>query len=116
MMARAVQYHPRRVLTGMVKLWPASTRRDEWIWSHRGGTLGAPVANQYDPVSIAYFSLGFLWVPRHLLDLAFPAHDNWHWGEMDVKLSELAYTHQIVVNAVPECRPKHLHFTEAHNR
>lgn len=114
-MAAAASRTTGRVLTGMVKLWPASTGRKEWMWSHRGGTLGNPVASQYENTTIAYFSLGFLWVPRKLLDIAFPAYDNWQWGEMDVKLSELAYRNYIPVHAVHGARPKHLHFTDEHN-
>lgn len=85
------------------------------MWSHRGGNLGQPVAGQHDITTVTYFSLGFLWVPKQLLNLAFPAHADWHWGEMDVGLSEIAYRHQINVMAVKDCRPKHLHFTEEHN-
>jgi hypothetical protein len=114
--AKAVQYHPQRVLTGMVKLWPASTGRNEWIWSHRGGIYGAPEAGQHSVEYPAYFSLGFLWVPRQLLDLAFPEHDDWRWGQMDVGLSEIALHSRIVAQAVTDCRPKHLHFTKTHNR
>ena len=115
-MAKAVQWHPQRVMTGMVKLWPASTGRPEWMWSHRGGVLGSPEATQHAITSPAYFSLGFLWVPRQLLDLAFPEHDNWRWGEMDVGLSEIALRNRIVAQTVTGCTPKHLHFTEEHNR
>lgn len=115
-MQRAVTYRPERVHTGLVKLWPASTGRDDWMWSHRGGHIGQPVATQHEPNPIIYFSLGFLWVPRRLLSLAFPRHEDWRWGEMDVQLSELAYHNQIPVSSVAGCTPKHLHFTEAHNR
>lgn len=115
-MKRSVHFHPDRVFTGMVKLWPASTGRTEWIWSHRGGTLGSPEASQHPYPSPTYFSLGFLWVPRRLLDLAFPEHDDWRWGEMDVGLSEIAFRNRIPAQAITDCRPKHVHFTEEHNR
>lgn len=107
---------PDHVHTGMVKLWPASTGRPDWMWSHRGGTIGNPEATQLDPIHIAYFSLGFLYVPRLLMDLCFPAHDNWAWGQMDVGMSEIAWQNHIPIRAVYDARPKHLHFTAAHNR
>lgn len=115
-MSSAVFLQPHDVHTGMVKLWPASTGRPDWMWSHRGGTVGNPVAGQHDVIHIAYFSLGFVFVPRRLLDRAFPAHANWKWGEMDVGLSEIAGRNHIRIHAVPDCTPKHLHFTESHNR
>jgi hypothetical protein len=106
---------PLMVHTGMVKLWPASTGRKEWMWSHRGGTLGAPEATQLDPIRIAYFSLGFLYVPRRLMDLCFPKHDDWAHGEMDVGMSEIAWKNNIPVRAVYGATPKHLHFAPSHN-
>lgn len=115
-MCTAAFLHPEAVHTGMVKLWPASTGRTEWMWSHRGGRRGAPEATQLDPIHIAYFSLGFVYVPRKLLDIAFPTYAHWKWGEMDVGLSELAWQYSIPIRAVYDARPKHLHFTESHNR
>lgn len=116
LMQRAVTYQPRRVHTGLVKLWPASTGRSEWMWSHRGGTMGNPEAGQGDIRPVVYFSLGFLWVPRALLDVAFPAYQGWRWGQMDTGLSELAFHHRINVQLVAGCEPRHMHFTKAHNR
>lgn len=104
------------VLTGLVKLWPASTGRPEWMWSHRGGKLGHPEAGQLDIIFPRYFSLGFVFIPRILMDLAFPEHANWQWGEMDVGLSELAMRNGIPARVVYGATPKHLHFREAHNR
>ena len=115
-MCAAARLKPELVHTGMVKLWPASTSRAEWMWSHRGGTLNAPEATQLDPVHIAYFSLGFLYVPRKLMDLCFPAHDDWRHGEMDVGMSEVALRNGIGVRAVYDAMPKHLHFAPAHTR
>lgn len=115
-MCAAARRQPELVHTGMVKLWPASTKRAEWMWSHRGGKLSAPEATQLDPIRIAYFSLGFLYVPRRLMDLCFPAHDNWRWGEMDVGMSEIAWRNGIRCRAVYDATPKHLHFTPSHNR
>lgn len=112
----AVRMDAERVYTGMVKLWPASTRRPEWMWSHRGGKLGAPEATQLDPMRTVYFSIGFAFIPRQLMDLAFPEHSDWSWGQMDVGLSELAYHHRIRVGVVYDAMPKHLHFLASHNR
>lgn len=107
---------PTSVHTGLVKLWPASTGRLEWMWSHRGGSLGAPEAGQLDIIHPAYFSLGFVFIPRMLMDLAFPDNAGWKWGQMDVGLSEIALRHHIPIKVVYDAQPKHLHFTDAHNR
>lgn len=115
-MCAAAFLQPELVHTGMVKLWPGSTGRPDWMWSHRGGKIGAPEATQLEPIHIAYFSLGFLYVPRRLMDLCFPAHDNWRWGEMDVGMSEIAWRNGISARAVYDAMPKHLHFTPSHNR
>ncbi len=115
-MKSAVFRRPEVVHTGLVKLWPASTGRPEWMWSHRGGTINDPEAGQLDIIHPVYFSLGFVYIPRQLLDLAFPTNDNWKWGEMDVGLSEIAYFHSIPINVVYGAMPKHLHFRDAHNK
>lgn len=114
-MNAAVLEHPADLHTGMVKLWPESTSRDDWMWSHRGGTLGSPAATQDETAPVAYVSLGFLWTPARLLDLAAPVMSGWQWGNADVRLSELALEHGIAAHSVPHCRPKHLHFQREHD-
>ena len=111
----AVELAPRDVHTGMVKLWPESTGRDDWIWSHRGGSVGFPAATQSETAPVMYFSIGFAWIPARLLNLACPAMESWQWGETDVRLSELALHHGIDAHSVGRCRPKHLHFTKEHD-
>lgn len=113
-MTDAIEAAPAAVHTGLVKLWPRSTSRDAWIWSHRGGSLGSPAATQIEDVPIAYVSTCFLWTPAQLLDLAFPAGASWQWDQVDVGLSELALTHGIPLYGVAGCRPKHLHYREDH--
>src|SRR5579859_452457 len=114
-MAEAVQLQPQDLHTGMVKLWPESTELPDWIWSHRGGTLGEPAATQDGSAPVSYVSLGFLWVPARLLDLAAPTIATWRHGAADVKLSELALESGVPAHAVQACRPKHLHFQGEHD-
>lgn len=109
-MADAVADRPADVHTGMVKGWPASTGRPDWIWSHRSGRLGYPEAHQQEDAPVVYVSTCFLWTPARLLDLAQPVMPAWRWEQVDVGLSELALAHDIPRWAVPGCRPKHLHF------
>lgn len=114
-MRLAVTMAPADMHTGLVKLWPESTGRDDWIWSHRGGTLGYPAATQKDTRTVAYVATGFLWTPARLLDLVFPRLEAAQWQEVDVALSETALEHGIEARTVPGCRPKHLHFTKEHD-
>lgn len=114
-MTEAVEANPGVMHTGMVKLWPASTSRDAWMWSHRGGTLGNPVVLTDAYAPIAYVSLGFLWVPGRLLDLAAPVMGQWQHGQADVNLSELALRNGIPARLVRHCQPKHLHFQREHD-
>lgn len=114
-MTAQVERAPMDIHTGLVKLWPQSTARKDWMWSHRGGTLGAPVVLDDPYAPIAYVSLGFLWAPRRLLDAAAPVMGGWQHGEGDVKLSEVALDHGIPAWAVQGCQPKHLHFQGEHD-
>lgn len=114
-MELAAAASPGNVYTGVLKLWPISTGRSDWIWSHRGGTMGNPVATKDETVPIAYVAMGFLWTPARLLSAAFPQHRAWQYHEIDVGLSELALALGIPMYRVPDCRPKHLHFQPEHH-
>lgn len=113
-MTAAVLEAPQLLHTGAVKLWPVSTGLDDWIWSHRGGTLGWPAATQQEDVPIAYVATDMLWAPARLLDLVAEAGSDWTVFQFDVGLSEIALAHGIEARLVPGCRPKHLHFTTEH--
>lgn len=114
-MTAAVEQLPADLHTGMVKLWPTSTSRDTWIWSHRPGTLGAPAATQDETAPVIYVSTCFLWIPARLLDLIQVEVASWPWEGFDVALSEAALRAGIGAHAVPACRPKHLHFAAGHH-
>jgi hypothetical protein len=112
----AVMHQPHQVHAGLVKLWPASTGRPEWVWSHRGGKLGNPEAGRLDIIHPTYFALEFTYIPRILMDLAFPAHDDWSDEDIAEGLSEMALQHHIRVNVVYEATPKNLNFRVAQTR
>lgn len=114
-MAASVAQLPDDLHTGMVKLWPYSTSRDTWMWSHRAGTISQPEVITDEAVQPTYVSLGFLWVPARLLNIAAPAMRRWRHSEGDVGLSEAAIRHGIPAHAVRDCRPKHLHFQGEHD-
>lgn len=114
-MVASVAQLPADLHTGMVKLWPASTGRQTWMWSHRTGTLGEPAVITDERAQPTYVSLGFLWCPARLLNLAAPIMGRWEHGEADVRLSEVAIRAGIPAHAVADCRPKHLHYQGEHD-
>lgn len=114
-MHQAVTARPEAMHTAMVKLWPESTQLPDWIWSHRGGTLGQPAATQETAPQVSYVALGCLWTPARLLDLTMPQVEGGQWADVDVALSETALQHGIPAYTVDGCRPKHLHFTKEHD-
>lgn len=109
-MSKAVEAEPHAMHTGWVKLWPASTGRPDWMWSHRAGELAKPIAHQGAYEDVAYIATGFLWTPRRLLDLACPQLRQLRWEQVDVFLSEIALGYGIPIRTVAGCYPKHLHF------
>ena len=109
-MAVAIAQLPADVHTGMVKLWPASTGRPDWIWSHRAGQLGSPEPTQDESAAVTYFATGMTWLPARLLDLAADQLPSWPFHAFDVGLSEVALRYDISAHTVRSCRPKHLHF------
>lgn len=114
-MTAAVAARPGDLHTGLVKLWPESTGRNTFMWSHRQGTIGMPVVTSDESGQVSYVSLGFLWVPGRLLDLVSPLMGPWQHGETDVRLSEIALSAGIPAYIVSDCRPKHLHFQKEHD-
>lgn len=109
-MARSIAWRPADVHTGLVKLWPTSTGRPDWMWSHRTGTIEQPAATQDETAPCVYFTIDCVWTPARLLDAAFPAISGDYFSQIDLSLSRIAHGLGIVAHLVPGCRPKHLHF------
>lgn len=106
----AITSWPADTHTAAVKLWPASTARPDWIWSHRGGDLGKPVPTQDVTVQATYVATGFLYTPARLLDQLPDDFPSLQFTAVDVCLSETGIRHGIPVRVAWECRPRHLHF------
>lgn len=106
----AVDQDNQAVYTGWYKLWPASTRRPDWIWSNRPGQVGYPLATQDATQPIAYFSTGFVWVPARLMELATPHLPQIDFAHFDPYLSEVALLHRIPIVGLPRVVLTHVHF------
>ena len=106
----AIIKRPDYMHTAALKLWPASTGRDDWMWSHRTGDHGSPEATQDISAPVRYVATGMLYTPMKLLSLCYGPLARLQWAEVDVFLSEMALRHDIPARIVLGCRPKHLHF------
>jgi hypothetical protein len=109
-MRAAIGTDPTLVRVGVHKLWPASTMRESWVWGHGKMDGNTPVMSQRMTLTAQWFALGLTYTPARLLDLAAPHMPAWVFGQVDSGLGAVARQHRIIGLAVPDARPKHLHF------
>lgn len=106
-MLETVRRYPDDVWTAPVRLWPASTQRESWIWGHwaAAGPTQRPVT---DPT---FFSFCFTYVPRRVIDQATRAGlAKWTFPGVDKRMSEAAQAARVPIRVVDGCQPKHLHY------
>jgi hypothetical protein len=106
-MMAAIDARPALVHTAPVRIWPASTKRPGWVWSH-----WAEAASQdIDRRGVRWFSFCYTYLPRALLEACQAAGlEQWQYPGVDMKVSRQAAAAGIPVNVVPGCWPKHLHW------
>jgi hypothetical protein len=107
-MGDAIAARPRTVLIGPVRLWPASTQRESWVWGHWRSPHGPTQEMTPNPNR---WSFGFTYLPRRLLEAA--ARDglaDWSFPNVDVKMSDCATRHRVPARVVEGCHPKHMHY------
>jgi hypothetical protein len=107
-MGDAIAATPAMVLVGPVRLWPASTMRESWVWGH----WKAPHGPTQDSVERPdRFGFGFTYLPAALLERAIAAGlEGWTFPNVDVRVSDTARRHRIRARVVDHCHPKHLHY------
>lgn len=108
-MFAALNSDPAAVWTAPCKIWPVSTGRPFWTWDC--WELGA--AGQDWPASIDYFSFGFTYLPRRLLEAALKARPGlrqWQWPAVDRSVAKLARDEKIPMRVVQGASPKHLNW------
>lgn len=107
-MLDAIDARPGVVHTAPVRIWPASTKRPGWVWSH-WAAAGASQIIDYDDVG--WFSFCYTYLPAELITRCLRAGlARWRYPGVDMQVSEQARAAGIPVNIVPECWPKHLHW------
>jgi hypothetical protein len=107
-MLEAVGAAPRLVHVAPVRLWPASTQRESWVWGHwdRGGGPSQELVTE--PTR---WSFGFTYLPRELLTRARQAGmKDWTFPNVDMRMAACARRWNIKAKMVENCHPKHLHY------
>lgn len=99
--------YPADVWTAPIRLWPASTQRESWIWGHWNGQ-GPGQQPCPDPT---FFSFGMTYLPRRVIDQAAAMGlARWTFPGVDRRMSKAALAARVRIRVVDGCQPKHLHF------
>lgn len=106
-MMSAIGGDPESVWTAPVRIWPVSTMRDGWVWSH----WETEASQQVDEVA-NWFSFCFTYVPRALLDHCVRGGRlaSWTYPRVDASMARAARNLGIKGRVVQECFPVHLHW------
>jgi hypothetical protein len=95
---------PEAVITAPIRLW----YEGEWFWSHRGA---ANMLNDMDPDEIHFFSFGFTYLPKSLMEAASDAGIHAEsYPYVDEFVSKLAVKMGLEIKLAEGCTPKHMHF------
>lgn len=95
---------PKAVLTAPIRLWYGG----DWYWSHRGADNEL---DKFDPDAISFFSFGFTFLPKALLDKAAETGiASECYPYVDEFMSNLAMTMGLEIKLADGCTPKHMHF------
>ena len=109
-MQQSIASRPEWVWVAPIRLWPASTGLDGWVWGHwAGGPQNRSQQLTYD--GIKWWGLGFTYLPRALITGAMDAGlRKWVFPHVDTKLNQQAQAMGTEVGIVPTCEPKHLNY------
>jgi hypothetical protein len=106
-MMAAIDAEPGQVHTAPVRIWPASTKRPGWVWSHWADQASQDI----DRAGVRWFSFCYTYLPRPLLSRCLAdGMAGWQYPGVDMEVSKRAVAAGIPVNIVPGCWPKHLHW------
>jgi hypothetical protein len=97
---------PDVVHTAPVKIWPASTGRQSWVWSH-----WEKEASQESDPRPRYFSFCFTYLPAALIEACVKAGlEGWQYPNVDASVSDHARRGKFEARAVPGIEPVHLNW------
>jgi hypothetical protein len=107
-MLAAIDERPGIVHTAPARIWPASTKRPGWVWSHWAGTGPSQIIDTDD---VDWFSFCYTYLPAELITRCIRAGlRGWRYPGVDMQVSQQARAAGIPVNVVLDCTPKHLHW------
>jgi hypothetical protein len=105
-MLAAVELDPDVVHVGPVRLWPASTKLDRWIWGHGRGRF-----TRDDVDDVDMFGFSFTYLPRRLvLDCIEHGLASWAYPHVDERTRGRCHALRIGVKVLRNASPKHLNY------
>jgi len=109
-MQESIASRPVWVWVAPIRLWPASTGLDDWVWGHwPGGPQNRSQRLQYD--DIAWWGLGMTYLPRRLIARCLrDGLRNWEYPNVDSCINQRAQALGLDVGVVATCEPKHLNY------
>lgn len=103
----AAMVEPTAVHTAPVKLWPASTKRDDWTWGH----WSLKPSQRLEVDGVRWFSTCLTFLPRQLVAGCLKAGlRSWTYPGVDARIAEQAQRMEIPVRVVLDVRPVHLNY------
>jgi hypothetical protein len=107
-MLDAIHHAPKSVHVAPAKIWPISTKRDDWVWAHWQDD--ATQVLEWSPKP-KWFTLCFTYLPRRLITGAMlHGLPTWRYPGVDTNFCRLAQRLDIDINVVTGCSPKHLNY------
>jgi len=105
-MLAAIELEPGCVHVAPVKLWPASTKLDRWVWGH-----GRDHFTRTDTDDPNMFGFSFTYLPARLIRSCL-RHGlaDWTYPNVDANTRARARALGISVRVVREASPKHLNY------
>lgn len=106
-MMAAIGSDPESVWTAPVRIWPVSTMRDGWVWSHWD-----QAASQEIDEEARWFSFCFTYLPARLIEHCLKDRRmlTWTYPRVDAAVSKAAQQLGIKGRVVQDCFPVHLHW------
>jgi len=105
-MLAAIEGEPGAVHVAPVRLWPASTKLERWVWGHGKGRF-----SRDDPDDPDRFGFSFTYLPRRLIAAVVTAGlRSQEYPQVDGFVSGVARRRSVPVRVVRGAHPCHLNY------
>jgi hypothetical protein len=106
-MEEAIHADPLAVHIAPVRLWPASTKLDTWVWGHGLRKF----SQDDDPDAPGIFTFCFTYLPERLIIACVTAGlKTWTYPLVDQRVSKVARGLRLKTHTVRGCAPVHLNY------